>query len=200
MPYYWPSQHPSEPTTTVQNQSSLFRICRIIWPIQFQYLPICANWNWSYYLSTTNKSNHFIFLSQKEWLVRQAFDKFWIYKVYVTASKGIQKINRVNFFPTKNRLLNSNPIDHLSAALEDLKHECTPSNAIYPVVKSKHGTNLNKVMERVKELFQSAITTASNLINDLSTSKITPNLVLRVAGTLLPRVDTIPIHKNSTSL
>ena len=50
----------------------------------------------------------------------------------------------------------------------------------------------------MKELFQPVITTTSNLINDLSTSKVTPNLVQRMAGTLFPREDTIPIHKNST--
>ena len=118
----------------------------------------------------------------------------------MTASKGVQQSNRVNFFPTKSRLPNTNSIDRLSAALEDLKHERTPSNTIHPVVKSKHGTDLNKAINRMKELFQPAITIASNLINDQSTSSITPNIVPRVAGTLFPRMDTIPIHKNSTSL
>ena len=51
----------------------------------------------------------------------------------------------------------------------------------------------------MKELFQPEITTTSNLINNLSTSKVTPNLVPRLASTLFPRVDTVPIHKTSTS-
>ena len=103
-------------------------------------------------------------------------------------------------FQQKSRLPNTNPIDRLSAALEDLKHECTPTNTIHPVVDSKYGTDLNKAIRKMKELFQPIITTASNLINDLSTFKVTPNLVPRVAGTLFPRVDTVQIHKNSTSL
>ena len=118
----------------------------------------------------------------------------------MTATKGTQESNRVDFFPTKSRLPNTDPIDPLSATLEDLKHECTPTNAIHPVVNSQHGTDLNKAIKRKKELFQPAITTASNLINDLSPSSVTPNLVPRVAGNLFPRVDTIPIHKNSMSL
>ena len=52
----------------------------------------------------------------------------------------------------------------------------------------------------MKELFQPVITTASNLINDLSSSNLTPNLVPKVAGTLSPRVKTIPTHNNSISL
>ena len=63
-----------------------------------------------------------------------------------------------------------------------------------------HGTELNKAIKRMKELFQPAITTASNLINDLSSSTVTPYLVPRVAGNLFPRVDTILIHRNSTSI
>ena len=116
------------------------------------------------------------------------------------ASYGTQENNWVDFFPTKSRLPNTDPIDRLSAALEDLKHECTPTNAIHPVVNSQHGTDLDKAIKRMKDLFQPAITTASNLINNLSPSPVTPNLVPRVAGNLFPRVGTIPIHRNSTSL
>ena len=118
----------------------------------------------------------------------------------MTTTNGTQKSNRVDFFPTKSRLSNTDSINRLSAALEDLKHECTPTNAIHPVVDSKHGTDLSKAIKRMKELFQPAITTASNLINDLSTSKVSPNLVPRVARTLFSRVGTVQIHKNSTSL
>ena len=75
-----------------------------------------------------------------------------------------------------------------------------PSSTNHPVSKSKHGTDLNKAIKKMKKLLQPAITTASNLINDLSSSKVTPNLVPRVTGTLFPRVETIPIHKNSTSI
>ena len=103
-------------------------------------------------------------------------------------------------FPTKSRIPNTDSIDRLSAALEDLKHECTPSNTNHPIVESTHGTELNRAIKRMKELFQPAITTASNLINDLSSTTVTPNLVPRVAGNLFPRVATIPIHRNSTSI
>ena len=85
----------------------------------------------------------------------------------MTALKEVQQRNRVDFFPTKSRLPNTDSIDRLSAALEDLKHEYTPSSTNYPVVESKHGTNLNKAIKRTEKLFQLAITTASNLINDL---------------------------------
>ena len=40
------------------------------------------------------------------------------------------------------------PIDRLSAALEDLKHECTPTNTIHPVVDLQHGTDLNKAIKK----------------------------------------------------
>ena len=118
----------------------------------------------------------------------------------MTATKGTQESNRIDFFLTKSRLPNTAPIDRLSAALEDLKHECTPTNALHPVVDLQHGTDLNKAIKRMKELFQLAITTASNLISNLSAPPITPNLVPRVASNLFPRVKTIPIHRNSTSL
>ena len=118
----------------------------------------------------------------------------------MTATKSTQESNRVDFFPTKSRLPNTDSIDRLSVALEDLKHECTITNDTHPVVDSKHDTDLNKAIRRMKELFQPAITTASNLISDLSTSTVTPNLVPRVTGNLFSRVDTIIIHKNSTSL
>ena len=111
-----------------------------------------------------------------------------------------KKAIRLISFQQKRRLPNTNRIDCLSAALEDSKHECISTNDIHPVVNLKHGTNLNKAIGRMKELFQPAITTASNLINNLSTSKVNPNLVPRVVGTLFQRVDTVPIHKNSKSL
>ena len=66
----------------------------------------------------------------------------------MTASKGVQESNRVDFFPQNSRLPNTEPIDRLSAALEDLKHECTPTNAIHPVVDSQHGTDLNKAIKK----------------------------------------------------
>ena len=116
----------------------------------------------------------------------------------MTATKGTQESNRVAFFPTKSRHSNTNSIDRLSATLDNFKHECTPSSTNHPVVDSKHSTEINKSIKRIKELFQPAIITASNLINYLSLSKVTPNLVPRVAGTLFPRVDTIPVHNNST--
>ena len=112
----------------------------------------------------------------------------------------MQESNRVDYIPRKIRLPNTEPIDCLSAALEDLKHECTPTNAIHPIVDLQHGTYLNKAIKRLKELFQPAITTASNLINNLLAPPVTPNLVPRVADNSVPRVDTIPIHRNSTSL
>ena len=43
----------------------------------------------------------------------------------------------------------------------------------------------------MKELFQPAITTASNLINNLLAPPVTPNQLPRVAGNSVPRVDTI---------
>ena len=119
---------------------------------------------------TTSYSDH----GKYDWYIGPCLKTFRNYQVYVTATKGTQKSNHVDFFPRKSRLPNTDPIDCLSAALEDLKHECTPTNAIHPVVDSKHGTDLNKAIRRMKELFQPAITTASNLINDLSTSKVNP--------------------------
>ena len=147
-----------------------------------------------------NQTTSYFDHGKNGWYIGPCLDKFQNYQVYVKATKGIQKSNCANFFPIKSRLPNIDPNDRLSAALEDLKHECTPSNAIHPVVDLKHGTVLNKAIKRMKELFQPAITTASNLFNNLSTSKVTPNLVPRVAGTLFPRVETILIHKNSISL
>ena len=145
---------------------------------------------------TTSCSDH----GKYGWYIGPCLDKFRNYQVYVTATKGTQWSNYVDFFPTKSRLPNTDPIDCLSAALKDLKHKCTPTNDIYPVVNSKHGTDINKAIRRMKELFQPAITTASNLINNLSRFKVNPNLVPRVAGTLFPKVDTVQIHKNSTLL
>ena len=116
------------------------------------------------------------------------------------ATKGTQESNCIDFFPTNSRIPNTNSIDRLSAALEDLKHECTPLNTNHPIVESTHGTELNKAIKIMKELFQPAITTASNLINDLSSSNVTPNLVPRVTGNLFPRVEIIPIHRNSKSI
>ena len=40
--------------------------------------------------------------------------------------------------------------DKTLAALKDLKHEWTPSSTNYPVVESKHNTNLNKAIKRMK--------------------------------------------------
>ena len=145
---------------------------------------------------TTSYSDH----GKYGWYVGPCLKKFRNYQVYVTATKGTQESNRVDFFPTKSRLPNTAPIDRLSAALEELKLECTPTNAIHPVVDLQHGTEHNKAIKRMKELFQPAITTASNLISNLSAPPITPNLVPRVAGNLFPRVETTPIHRNSTSL
>ena len=145
---------------------------------------------------TTSYSDH----GKNGWYIGPCLDKFRNYRIYITATKGTQESNRVDFFPTKSRIPNTDSINRLSAALEDLKHECTPSNTNHPIVESTHGTELNKAIKRMKELFQPAITTASNLINDLSSSTVTPNLVPRVAGNLFPRVDTIPIHRNSTSI
>ena len=114
---------------------------------------------------TTSYSNH----RKYGWCIGTCLDKFRNYQVYMTSTKGTQKSNCVDFFPTRSRLSNTNPIDCLSATLEYLKHECTPTNAIHPVINSKHGTDLNKAIRRIKELFQPTITTASNLINDLPT-------------------------------
>ena len=98
---------------------------------------------------TTSYSNH----GKNGLYIWSCLDKFQNYKVYVTAIKGTQEINRVNFFPTKRRLPNTDSIDCLSVALEDFKYEYTPSSTNHPFVKSKHGTNLNKVIKRMKELF-----------------------------------------------
>ena len=109
----------------------------------------------------------------------------------MTASKGTQESNQVNFFPRKSRVPNTEPIDRISVVLEDLKHECTPTNAIHPVVDLQHGTDLNNAIKKMKELFQPAITTASNLINNLLAPPVTPNQVPRVAGNSVPRVGAI---------
>ena len=132
--------------------------------------------------------------------IGSCLDKFRNYKVYVTATKGTQESYRVDFFPTKSRLSDTDSIDRRSAAHEDLKHEYTPSSTNHLVVDSKHGTDLNKVIKRMKKLFQPTITTTSNLINNLFSSKVTPNLVPRATSTLFTRVDTIPIHNNSISI
>ena len=145
---------------------------------------------------TTSYSDH----GKYGWYVGPCLKKIRNYQVYVTATKGTQESNRVDFFPTKSRLPNTEPIDRLSAALEDLNHECTPTNAIHPVVDLQHGTDLNKAIKRMKELFQPAITTATNLISNLSAPPITLNLVPRVAGTLFPRVEKVQVHRNSTSI
>ena len=144
---------------------------------------------------TTSYSNHV----KNEWYVGPCLDEFWNYKVYVTSIEGAQESNCVNFFPIKSRLPNADSINQLSAALEDLKHKYTPSNTNHPVVKSKHGTDLNRAIKRMKQLFHPAITTTSNLINNISSPKVTYNLIPRVVRTLFPRVKTVPKHNNSIS-
>ena len=148
----------------------------------------------------TNQTTSYSDLGKNGWYIGPCLDKFRNYRIYITATKGTQESNRVNFFPTKSRIFKTDSIDHLSAVLEDLKHGCTLSNTNHLIVESTHGTELNKAIKRMKELFQPAIITASNLINDLSSSNVTPNLVPRMTGNLFPRVDTIPIHRNSTSI
>ena len=81
---------------------------------------------------TTSYSDH----GNYGWYVGPCLKKIYNYQVYVTATKGTQESNRVDFFPTKSRLPNTNPIDRLSVALENLKYECTPTNAIHLVTPS----------------------------------------------------------------
>ena len=107
----------------------------------------------SYFKHKQTKQYCILITGKNEWYIGPCLDKFRNYKIYVTAKKGVQQRNCVNFFPTKSRLPNTDSIDRLSAALEDLKHECTLSNTNHPVVKSRHGTDLNKAIKRRKEIF-----------------------------------------------
>ena len=95
---------------------------------------------------TTSYSNHV----KNEWYVGPCLDEFWNYKVYVTSTKGTQESNCVNFFLTKSRLSNTDPINQLPAALDDLNHKCTPSSINHSAIKPEHGTNLNKAIKRMK--------------------------------------------------
>ena len=102
------------------------------------------------------------------WYISPCLNKYQKYQVNVTSSKDTQESNRIDFFPTKSRLPNTTLIDQLSAALEDLKHECNPTIIHHPVVESKDGTTLNQAIKQMRQLFHFAITTVSNIINDLS--------------------------------
>ena len=112
----------------------------------------------------TNQTSSYSDHGKYGWYIGPCHKKFRNYQVCVTASKGTQENNRVDFFQRKSRLPNKDSIDRLFTALEDLKHECTPTNAIHPVVDSQHGTDLNNANKKNEQLFQPVITTGSNLI------------------------------------
>ena len=61
--------------------------------------------------------------------------------------------------------------NQLSAALEDLKTEYTPT-ARHPVVDSKHGTALNIAIQKMKLLFGPVLDKASELLSTSSSPKV----------------------------
>ena len=111
-----------------------------------------------------------------------------VHKKVITLTSSLQK----------NRLPNTALIDQLLAALKDLEHEFNPFTIYHPVVKSKHGTKLNRAIKKMKQLFCQVITTVSSIVNDMLSLRVTQELVPIMAGGLFPKIKIKPKHSNST--
>ena len=111
---------------------------------------------------TTSYADH----GKKDWYIGPALNKYRNYTIFLPGTRGTRDSNRVDFSPTKCRLPDSDSADRLSAALEDLKHELSPT-ARNPAVDADHGTPLNKAIRKLKELFGPIAEKASQTITDL---------------------------------
>ena len=128
---------------------------------------------------TTSYADH----GKRGWYIGPSMLKYRNYSVYVTGTKGERDSNRVDFFPPKCRLPNSNDATRLAAALEDLRHELRPRP--FDLMDASHGTPLNRAVRTLKTLLQAPLSSARATLS----SALPPAPTPRVAAAPAPRVE-----------
>ena len=133
----------------------------------------------------------------KGWYIGPCLQKYRNYKVWTIKTRESRESNRVDFFPTKSRIPNTNTGDRLAAALEDLNHEL---KAPAPVpTQIDHGTPLNRAIRQLKTLLGTAVDRTTDTIQailhpnpleneDTSSPRVHENAPPRVNPNASPRV------------